>query len=126
MEDEDTADPLAEEVRSLLDGHIVLSRALAEKAHYPSIAIDQSLSRIANRIVEKEHLQSAANFRRLLAKQKELDLLVKLGEYTEGKDADSDLAISVQSQMMEFLQQDVNASVPWQESVDSLAECIRG
>ena len=125
MEDEDTADPLAEEVRSLLDGHIVLSRTLGENGHYPAIAVDESLSRLANRLMTKAHAQSAKVFRKMMAKQKEMDMVIKLGEYVEGNDPEADRAIQSKPTMLQFLQQSTDEAGPWDEMLEYLESITR-
>jgi ATP synthase in type III secretion protein N len=122
MEDEDTADPLAEEVRSLLDGHIVLSRELAERGHFPAIAIDQSLSRLSSRLVSREHGESAKRFRNYMARQKELELLVRMGEYKHGNDTLNDAAISSKDSMMNFLQQPLDEFKSLEQTVLELGD----
>jgi ATP synthase in type III secretion protein N len=124
MEDEDSADPLAEEVRSLLDGHIVLSRQLAEKAHFPAIAIDQSLSRLASRLISRSHAQDCKKFREFLSKQKELEMLVRMGEYREGSDPTGDTALACSASMTAFLQQPVNKHTQWSDTLDQLCSSV--
>jgi ATP synthase in type III secretion protein N len=126
MEDEDSADPLAEEVRSLLDGHIVLSRELGEQGHYPAIAIDQSLSRIASRVIDFEHKQLATKFRKFMAKQKELELLVKLGEYELGRDPEADIALQAAPAMKQFVCQELDEPSSWHDAVTGLEGAING
>ena len=93
MEDEATPDPVAEEVRSLLDGHIVLSRKLASQGLYPAIDLTQSLSRLMPALCSVDHLRAAVKARLILSKRAESDLLLKVGEYQRGHDLVSDDAI---------------------------------
>jgi ATP synthase in type III secretion protein N len=125
MEDEDSADPLAEEVRSLLDGHIVLSRQLAEKAHFPAIAVDQSLSRLASRLISRTQSQDCKRFREFLSKQKELEMLVRMGEYREGSDLVGDAALASHPKMTDFLQQSVDKFTGWDDTLLHLSECVQ-
>ncbi len=120
LEDEDTADPIGEEVRSILDGHIVLSRALAAANHYPAIDALQSISRVMNAIVGDEHRQAAANARRLLAKHREIEVLLQMGEYRAGTDAAADAAVVCMPQLTQHLCQAVNESASLATSIDSL------
>src|SRR3546814_21178620 len=92
-EDEDGGDPIVEEVRSILDGHIVLSRKLAAAYHYPAIDVLTSLSRVMPRVTEPAHQRAAGQLRKYLAKYQDIELLLQLGEYKRGTDPDADIAI---------------------------------
>ncbi|RQP21267.1 FliI/YscN family ATPase [Piscinibacter terrae] len=92
-EDEDGSDPVAEEVRSILDGHIVLSRELANSGHYPAIDLLASTSRVFGRITEPAHRQAATRLRSLMAKHREIRFLLQVGEYRSGADSLADDAI---------------------------------
>lgn len=105
MEGDSMSDPIADEAKSLLDGHIVLSRKLAEKAHYPAIDVLMSLSRTMGNVAEDDHTKLASHVRGLLANYKELELLIKLGEYQPGNNAESDDAVQRSPALMKFLQQ---------------------
>jgi ATP synthase in type III secretion protein N len=99
------ADPISEEAKSLLDGHIVLSEKLAQSGHYPAIDVLASRSRIMNQIVSKEHKKSANTMRELLAKYKEVELLIQVGEYKPGNDLLADRAIALKPTIDAFLKQ---------------------
>lgn len=103
--DDDVSDPLASEIRSIVDGHIVLSRQLARASHYPAIDVLQSVSRVMNNIVSQDHLQHAEKIRRLMAKFEEIKLLVEIGEYKAGSDKLADEAIKKIDLINEFLRQ---------------------
>jgi len=103
-------EPLAEEVRSLMDGHIQLSSALAEAAHFPAIDLLRSQSRLFDRLVPTPQRLHAARFRHWLARYAELEWLIQVGEYQPGADAEADLAIAQRPSLMRFLQQQRNAS----------------
>lgn len=105
QEDEDGSDPVAEEVRSILDGHIYLSRKLASANHYPAIDILGSASRVMPRVVSETHLRRAGDLRRLCAKYNEIELLLQLGEYQSGSDAEADQAIAKIAQIRALLRQ---------------------
>jgi ATP synthase in type III secretion protein N len=105
VEDEDSTDPIAEEVRSLLDGHIVLSRQLANGGHFPAIDVLGSVSRVMPRVTSAAHAQGALTARRLLAKQREVELLVQLGEYKAGADKGADAALACQEPLNAHLRQ---------------------
>lgn len=94
VEGDDMNEPVADEVRSILDGHIILSRDLAAKNHYPAIDILASLSRSMRKIVSNEHQSAADKLRRLLAKYNEAELLLRVGEYKFGIDLETDEAIN--------------------------------
>ncbi len=94
MEDgEGGSDPVAEEVRSILDGHITLSREIAARNRYPAIDVLDSLSRVMHQVVPREHNDAAAHIRRLMAKYREVETLLQLGEYQQGSDPIADEAI---------------------------------
>ncbi|WP_296428262.1 FliI/YscN family ATPase [Yoonia sp.] len=98
-------DPIAEEVRSLTDGHIVLSRKLAESGHYPAIDVLDSLSRIMPAVTPDAHRQVAMQLRGLMAKYRDIELLLQIGEYKTGGDAEADKAIAAMPEIRKFLQQ---------------------
>ena len=93
VEGDDMTEPVADETRSILDGHIILSRQLAQSNHYPAVDVLASVSRVMNNIVEEDHLRVAGRIRELLAKYREVELLLKIGEYKEGSDRVADEAI---------------------------------
>jgi type III secretion protein N (ATPase) len=105
VEGEEANDPIAEEVRSLLDGHIVLSSKLAQEYHYPAIDILKSTSRLINQITNAEHRSLMGHFRTLLAKYQELEFLIQVGEYQQGNDKIADEAVSKINSIMSFLKQ---------------------
>ncbi|MGV8931820.1 MAG: FliI/YscN family ATPase [Luteimonas sp.] len=119
-EDEDGNDPIVEEVRSILDGHIVLSRKLAAAYHYPAIDVLTSLSRVMPRVVENSHLRAAGQLRKYLAKYQDIELLLQLGEYKRGTDPDADIAIEKIAAMRRLLQQPATELVPFAQSADAL------
>ncbi|MBS1196646.1 MAG: EscN/YscN/HrcN family type secretion system ATPase [Proteobacteria bacterium] len=105
VEGDDMSEPIADETRSILDGHIVLSRKLASGNHYPAIDVMASVSRVMNAVVSKEHKANAGKLRELMAKYAEVELLVKIGEYKRGADALTDRAIDKQESIKNFLRQ---------------------
>ncbi|MBO9623388.1 MAG: FliI/YscN family ATPase [Sphingomonas sp.] len=104
LEDEE-GDPIGEEVRSLLDGHIVLSRKLAARGHYPAIDVLGSLSRLFPRLATTGQQRAAAGLRAMLAKLDEIELLVQLGEYAPGSDPLADRALAERGAIQAFLRQ---------------------
>jgi len=124
IEDEDSADPIGEEVRSILDGHLVLSRKLASANHFPAIDVLQSVSRVMDRIVGPELRHAAAMARQLLAKHRDLEVLLQMGEYQPGADALADAAIACVPRLNEHLRQGVDESSTFGASVASLQRAI--
>nr|WP_254915932.1 FliI/YscN family ATPase [Pandoraea sp. PE-S2T-3] len=103
IEDDDTTDPMAEEIRSILDGHIHLSARLAQRSHYPAIDVLRSVSRVATRVATPKHLRAAGALRAWLARLEALQTLVDLGEYRPGVDAQDDRAMAAKPAMEAFL-----------------------
>lgn len=105
VEGDDMNEPVADETRSILDGHIILSRKLGAQNHYPAIDILASKSRVMNKVVTKEHLKAAGQVNEWLALYNDVELLVKIGEYQTGSDPRSDKAIAMQDKIRDFLRQ---------------------
>lgn len=105
LESDDEPDPIADEIRSILDGHLYLSRKLAAKNHYPAIDILNSVSRVSSQVCEAEHLQLAGAVRRILAKIEELQIFVDLGEYQAGENAENDRAMALRDPILAWLRQ---------------------
>jgi type III secretion protein N (ATPase) len=101
------ADPVADEARSLLDGHIVLSSKLAESGHYPAIDVLRSLSRTMPAVTVREHQDAARHVRAMLARHEGLEFLIRVGEYAPGRVAEDDEAVNARPQLLRFLQQDL-------------------
>jgi type III secretion protein N (ATPase) len=108
IEGEEESDPIAEELRSLLDGHLYLSRAQAQAHQYPAIDLLASLSRVMPAITPPAQQQACARVRGWLSKYREIELLVRMGEYREGADAEADEAIARMPALRQFLQQQPN------------------
>lgn len=109
VDGESTSDPIGDEAKSLLDGHILLKRKLAEQGHYPAIDVLASISRTMANVASPAQLKAAAHFRELLARYDEIELLMRLGEYKSGADPVADRAVSMRAQQMAFLRQDTRA-----------------
>lgn len=123
MENEKTnQDPIADEIKSIVDGHIVLDLSLVEKSHFPAINILTSLSRVADRIISDEHKQAARKIRALLSKHKELEFLLRVGEYKRGNDDLADEAIDKYQQIMQYLRQDVHEKTDFNSDLNQLIE----
>ena len=119
-EGDDTNDPISDAARGILDGHIVLSRSLAEQGHYPAIDVEASVSRAMNEITDRPHQQAARRFRRLSSVYQQNRDLISVGAYQKGSDARIDEAIDYQPRLMEFLQQDMRTRVSYEESLRGL------
>jgi ATP synthase in type III secretion protein N len=107
-EDESGGDPIAEEVRGILDGHMILSRKIAAKNQYPAIDVLGSLSRVMSQIVPRAHSNSAAKMRKLMAKYDEMEMLIQMGEYKPGNDALADEAVQKIEAIRGFLSQNTD------------------
>ena len=124
LEDEDTADPVGEEVRSILDGHIVLSRKLAQQFRYPAIDVLGSVSRVFNRVTQPPHQMAAAVIRQLMARHAELEFMIQMGEYKAGTDPVSDAAVQRQPQIQALLSQKSDESVSMGETMMAMAKVV--
>jgi type III secretion protein N (ATPase) len=111
-EDEEGNDPVSEEVRGILDGHIVLSRAIAARNHYPAIDVLNSLSRVMTLVASSAHCSGAGRVRKLMAKFNEIELLLQIGEYQQGTDPLADEAISHHDAIEQFLIQGTDEEAP--------------
>lgn len=121
-EGDDQQDPIADAARGILDGHIVLSRELAESGHYPAIDIERSISRVMNNVSEAAHIDAARRFRQLHAKYNKARDLIQLGAYTPGHDAELDTAVRLHPQMVSLLQQDMHRPASLTQSLRELRE----
>ncbi len=117
---DDMNEPVADEVRSILDGHLILSSELARQFHYPAIDILSSASRVMPSIVPKEHLLLVSKAREVLAHYKKNELLIKIGEYKRGSDKMGDFAIDNIDKVNKFLKQGVDEKCSYQEALQLL------
>ena len=124
VEGDDMTEPIADETRSILDGHIILSRKLAQKNHYPAIDILQSVSRCQNAIIDDDHKRNAAKLRTLLAKYGEVELLLKIGEYRKGADRETDEAIDKNEAVNAFLRQNLVERPTYTETLSMLRKAV--
>lgn len=120
VEGDDMTEPVADETRSILDGHIVLSRKLGAMNHYPAIDILASASRVMNALVTPEHKAAAGRMRELLAKYEEIELLLKVGEYKKGADRVADQAIDSREAILNYLRQGTHEHCGFEETVARL------
>lgn len=124
VEGDDMTEPIADETRSILDGHIILSRRLAAANHYPAIDILASVSRVMNMVADPEHKRAAGRLRELMAKYQEVELLVKIGEYKRGADALADEAIARIDDIRSFLRQSTDERVSFEDMLEQLADVV--
>ncbi len=124
LEDEE-GDPIGEEVRSILDGHVYLSRKLAAANNYPAIDVLASASRVMSRVAQPAHLRAAGLLRKHLAKYQDVELLLQIGEYKKGSDAEADEAIRVIPAIRKLLQQPAEQLARFDESVAALTGMLK-
>jgi len=124
LEDEE-GDPIGEEVRSILDGHVYLSRKLAAANHFPAIDVLASASRVMPRVAQPAHLRAAGLLRKHLAKYQDIELLLQIGEYKRGSDADADEAIRNIPVIRKLLQQASEQRSGFDESVAALIGMLK-
>ncbi|MFK5882310.1 MAG: flagellar protein export ATPase FliI [Sulfurospirillum sp.] len=124
VEGDDLSDPIADQSRSILDGHIVLSRELTDFGIYPPISIQNSASRVMGDVIDSEHKKLAMKFKRLSSLLKENEILIRIGAYEKGNDKELDLAISKKEKMNEFLQQNPDEIISLYETKERLKEVL--
>lgn len=122
---DDMNEPVSDEVRSILDGHIILSSALAQQYHYPAIDVLSSVSRVLTNIVDKEHVQLIGKIREVLANYKKIELLIRIGEYKPGSDKAADFAIKYVDKVNRFLKQSVDEKSTFEETLQQLKALFR-
>ncbi len=119
-EGDDQQDPIADAARAILDGHVVLSRELAEAGHYPAIDVEASISRAMTEIVDAEHLAAALRFKRIYAAYRQHRDLISVGAYQPGSDPQVDEAIALYPQLTRFLQQGMDEPTSLADSIAAL------
>jgi len=120
VEGDDMDDPIADSVRSIVDGHIVLTRRLAQKGHFPAIDVLQSTSRVMRSVVDQDHIRLARSVREHLAIFKEAEDLINIGAYKSGANPQIDEAIRLNQPLNEFLRQDVDDKTDLSMSVENM------
>lgn len=126
VEGDDMNEPISDTVRGVLDGHVVLSRHIAAKNHYPAISILDSVSRLFTEITDKEHQKAAGMLRNMLATYQKNEDLINIGAYERGSNAEVDMAIDMMPQINDFLQQGIYEAVPFEETVQRLKSMFPG
>ena len=122
VDGDDFNEPISDTARSILDGHIMLSRKMAHKNHYPAIDILQSISRIMSQIITEDHKKAAGMLKNVLATYQEAEDLINIGAYKSGSNSDIDFAISKIQKVKQFLMQEVSDKITFEQEIDMLKE----
>jgi len=122
--DDTVSDPIVDNARAILDGHIVLSRKLAQQGIYPAIDVSNSVSRLMNELCSQDHLKDSRKLRKLVSIYQDNQDLLLMGGYIQGQDADLDLAVQLWPKIVSFLQQDQSASVSFTETEQLLSKLL--
>ncbi len=125
VEGDDLTEPIADAVRAILDGHIVLSRRLAAAGHYPAIDILNSVSRLSSQITSPEHWQAAQRIREALVTYQQAEDLINLGAYVAGSNPKLDAVLRARPRLLEFLRQQAGVTSPLEETRSALEELAR-
>jgi flagellum-specific ATP synthase len=123
-EGDDQQDPIADAARGILDGHIVLSRELAEAGHFPAIDVERSISRVMTAVTSREHVAAARRLRQLLARYNKARDLIQLGAYAPGHDPELDAAVRLHPAIEQLLQQDMFEQSVLDSSLSHLAQTL--
>ena len=118
VDGDDLMEPIADTSRSILDGHIVLSRKIAEKGRYPAIDVLKSISRLMNTVTNEKHKQLAARIRKVLSVYQSSEDLINIGAYVKGSSKDIDEAIHYIDKIEEFLSQNIDESLTMDETLE--------
>lgn len=124
IENEEEPDVIGDEVRSILDGHIYLSKKLAFQGHYPAVDILQSISRVFTKVTDSTHQQAATLFREYLVRQQSMQLFIDMGEYRRGENKENDLAFDRKTAMESFLKQKMTDKSALQSCLDIMNGCL--
>jgi flagellum-specific ATP synthase len=125
VEGDDMSDPIADQSRSILDGHIVLSREFTDLGIYPPIHILNSASRVMNDVITAEHLAAASKFKRLYSLLKENEMLIRIGAYQRGNDSDLDMALDKKEMMEDLIKQTSTECVPMPDAIEYLKSMMQ-
>ncbi|WP_100642121.1 flagellar protein export ATPase FliI [Alteromonas facilis] len=125
-EGDDLQDPIADAARAILDGHIVLSRELADSGHYPAIDVPSSISRVMPQVVSEEHLNSMRRIRQVYSLYQQNRDLIAIGAYTKGTDQRIDLAIQAEPAINAFFQQGMKQVIPYDECMQAMQALFAG
>jgi len=122
VEGDDLDEPVSDTVRAILDGHVVLSRRLADRGHFPAVDVLASLSRVMPSVTSREHVQAAMKFRESFSVYEEARDLIKLGAYRKGSNAKIDRSIELIDPMNAFLRQGTDETAEFGETMNALAK----
>ena len=123
-EGDDLQDPIADAARAILDGHVVLSRSLAEAGHYPAIDIEASISRAMTALIEPAQFKEVSSFKQMLSRYQRNRDLISVGAYAPGHDAQLDQAIALYPKIEAFLQQAMDQRVDYQAATSQLHDVL--
>jgi flagellum-specific ATP synthase len=127
VDGDDLNEPIADAVRGILDGHIVLDRSLANKGHYPAIDVLSSISRVMREIVPREQTEAAEYLKRLLAVYKDSEDLINIGAYQRGSNPEIDLSLQYIQAIWDYTKQKTDDNITFEEAqARLLAEFYRG
>ncbi len=124
VEGDDFNEPIPDAVKGITDGHLWLSRPLANRGHYPAIDVLQSISRVRGDVAEKPHVAAARRVLALIAIYQDIEDLVNIGAYVQGANADFDLAVQTRQRIVQFLQQEAGAPQTLEQSKKSLMDLV--
>ena len=124
VEGDDMDDPIGDTARSILDGHIILSRKLSTKGHYPAVDVLDSVSRLFSEIADKNHIKCTKELIELLSEYREAEDMISIGAYSEGSNPKVDRAIQLKSKINKILRQDINETSQFDETLNSLYEAL--
>lgn len=125
VDGDDMNDPIADQSRSILDGHIVLTRELTEQGFYPPINLLKSASRVMDKVVTKEHYNDFLKLKRVLSLIKENEVLVRVGAYKKGMDPELDNAMARKERIREFLTQSTQENVSFDEIITNFRKVLQ-
>jgi flagellum-specific ATP synthase len=125
VEGDDLNEPISDAMRGILDGHIWLSRELANRGHFPAVSVLESVSRVMPDVSSQDHKQAAQSIRKILAAWRDVEDIVNLGAYVRGANVDSDIAVAMKKEIDDFLIQPASTSSPFEQSVQSLISLAR-
>jgi flagellum-specific ATP synthase len=125
VEGDDMDDPIGDAVRSIVDGHIVLSRSLASRGHYPAIDVLQSTSRVMRNVISVENYHLAVRLREVMSIYKEAEDLINIGAYREGSNPKVDRAVKLHDAIESFLTQEIGSRFSVEETYRQMDEILR-
>lgn len=125
LESDDEPDPMADEIRSILDGHIYLSRKLAGQGHYPAIDVLKSTSRVAGQVTDAAHQALAVGIRTLMGRLEELQIFIDLGEYRQGENAENDQVMKARDPLRKWLCQSLHENSPFTKTLSGMHAITR-